>query len=115
MLKRIFLAAGPTAVEAIVHAQPTGSYARRIWFLYEWLTGKTLDVPNADRGTYANAVDPSMQYAIEGTNSPRHRVRNNLPGTPEYCPLVFRNAKLDGYAAMDLPARAREIVSAAPR
>src|SRR5215831_9507826 len=45
VLKRLFLAVGPAEVEAIVRARPTGSYARRLWFLYEWLTGTTLDVP----------------------------------------------------------------------
>ena len=42
LLKRLFLAVGPADIEAILRATPTGSYARRIWFLYEWLTGKTL-------------------------------------------------------------------------
>ena len=42
LLKRLFLAVGPADIEAILRATPTGSYARRIWFLYEWLTGKLL-------------------------------------------------------------------------
>ena len=42
VLKRLFLAVGPADVEAVVHATPTGTYARRIWFLYEWLTGPKL-------------------------------------------------------------------------
>src|SRR5580704_5729596 len=40
VLKRLFLAVKPADIEAIVRATPTGSYARRIWFLYEWPTGK---------------------------------------------------------------------------
>ena len=39
VLKRLFRAVGAAAIEALVRAKPTGSYARRIWFLYEWLTG----------------------------------------------------------------------------
>ena len=39
VLKRLFLAVGPADVATLVRATPTGSYARRIWFLYEWLTG----------------------------------------------------------------------------
>ena len=37
VLKRLFRAAGPAPIEALVRATPTGSYARRVWFLYEWL------------------------------------------------------------------------------
>jgi len=81
VLKRLFLAVGPADIEAIVRATPTGSYARRIWFLYEWLTGKQLDLPAAERGVaYVPVVDPEQQWAIDGENSARHRVRNNLPG-----------------------------------
>ena len=110
-LKRLFLAVGPADIEALVRATPTGSYARRIWFLYEWLTGGQLDLPSADKGAYVSAVDPELQYASEGVNSPRHRVRNNMPGTPEFCPLVFRTRTLDEFVAMNLAERARVIVN----
>jgi hypothetical protein len=115
VLKRLFLALAPAEVEAIVRATPTGTYARRIWFLYEWLTGRTLDLPALDRGTYTPAVDPDLQWAIAGTNSPRHRVRNNLPGTPEFCPLVFRTERLDAFVAANLAERARAAAAEVPR
>jgi len=92
VLKRLFLAVGPADVEAIVRARPTGSYARRIWFLYEWLTGQKLDLPSADMGTYVLALDPAQQLGTEGENSPRHRVKNNLPGTPRLLPARFSDA-----------------------
>lgn len=114
-LKRLFLAVGPADIEALVRATPTGSYARRIWFLYEWLTGQQLDVPAAESGTYVPALDPEQQYATGGENSPRHRVRDNMPGTPQFCPLVFRTPALDAFAAMNLGARARAVVSKVPR
>ena len=66
VLKRLFRAVGPRDVEAVVRAKPTGSYARRLWFLYEWLTGEALDLPNAEQGSYAPVVDPDLQWATEG-------------------------------------------------
>lgn len=102
-------------IESLVRAKPTGSYARRIWFLYEWLTGRRLDLPDADKGTYVPAVDPERQWAIDGETSPRHRVRNNLPGTPAFCPLVFRTTALEQFVAMDLANRARAVVADVPR
>jgi hypothetical protein len=115
VLKRLFLAVGPAGIQALVRATPTGSYARRIWFLYEWLTGTQLDLPPAERVAYVPAVDPEQQWATDGENSPRHRVRNNMPGTPEFCPLVFRTPALDQFLAMNLAERARTVVSEVPR
>jgi hypothetical protein len=114
-LKRLFAATGPADIEAIVKAKPTGSYARRIWFLYEWLTGARLNLAGADKGTYEPVVDPQQQWAVRGENSPRHHVRNNLPGTPSFCPLVFRTPALEKFAAMDLAERAQKAVAEAPR
>lgn len=115
VLKRLFLAVAPAEIEALVRATPTGTYARRVWFLYEWLTGRMLDLPALDRGTYTSAVDPDVQWAIAGTNSPRHRVRNNLPGTPAFCPLVFRSESLETLVAANLAERARAAVAEVPR
>ena len=94
---------------------PTGAYARRIWFLYEWLTGARLDVPDATAGRYVPVLDPTLQWGTAGENVPRQRLRNNLPGTPEFCPLVFRTETLDRFARLDLPERARAVVADVPR
>jgi Fic/DOC family len=114
VLKRLFGAVGPAEIEAVVRAKPTGSYARRLWFLYEWLTGLRLDLPEAS-GTYVPAIDPEMQYAGAATNSRRHRVKNNMPGTPAFCPLMFRTEQLNHFAVLDLPTRAQAVVAAVPR
>ena len=114
VLKRLFLTVDLAELEELVRATPTGSYARRIWFLYEWLTGDLLDLPDTKRGNYVNAVDTDQQYAAEPTNSRRHRVRDNLPGTAKFCPLVRRTDTLEKYGYDDLAARARQVVGDIP-
>jgi Fic/DOC family len=115
VLKRLFLMTGPAEIEALVRKTPTGSYARRIWFLYEWLTGKRLDLPDAQAGRYVPVLDPAQQWAAEGENASRHRVKNNLPGTPDFCPLVFRTETLGRFIGLNLRQRAQEIVADIPR
>lgn len=115
VLKRLFLAVGGRPIEALVKATPTGTYTRRIWFLYEWLLGERLNLEDAEKGAYGKVVDPEQQWAIQGETSPRHRLWNNLPGTPAFCPLVFRTEALDQFAQMDLASRAQAAVAAVPR
>ena len=114
VLKRLFLAADAVEIESIVRDTPTGSYARRLWFLYEWLTGQRLNLPDATRGDYVPAVNPKQQWAVPGENSARYRVRNNLPGTPDCCPLVRRTEALEEFVNLDLAERARAVVAAVP-
>lgn len=95
--------------------KPTGLYTRRLWFLYEWLLERQLDLPAADKVSYVDAVDTELQYTASGQNSVRHRVRNNLPGTPGFCPLVFKTPALTQFVAQDLRERARVVVSQVPK
>lgn len=115
VLEQLFTAIGPAAIEEIVRSKPTGSYARRLWFLHEWLTGTELDLEDASRGNYVPVVDSDRQYAVEGANSTRHRVRNNLPGTSAFCPMVFRTRTLEEFAASKLTARAQAAIADVPR
>lgn len=115
VLKRLFDAVGSADIASVVRNAPTGGYARRIWFLYEWLTGEYLDLPDAKAGRYVPVVDPDRQWAVAGENSPRHRVRNNLPGTPAFCPLVFRTEALDRFVTLNLEGRARDAIADIPR
>jgi hypothetical protein len=115
VLKRLFLAVTEGDLAELVRQKPTGLYTRRIWFLYEWLLGHELKLPAADKVSYVDAVDTELQFAGLGQNSVRHRVRNNFPGTPEFCPLVFKTPALKNFVALDLKERARIVVSEVPK
>jgi hypothetical protein len=111
ILKRLFEVASKKEIEDIIRNKPTSSYARRIWFLYEWLLEEQLDLPDAKTGTYANVIDIKQQWSVRGALSSRHRVRNNLPGTRGFCPLVFRTEKIEQYINANLANRAQQVVS----
>ena len=110
VLKALFDTAPPAGILRIIKDEPTGAYARRLWFFYEWLTGKTLDVPDAKVGNYVDALDSAFQYGVTPSVSRRHRVRNNLPGTRNFCPLVRRTPKLEALIAMNLGAKAKKSI-----
>lgn len=110
VLNALFLVISPGEIEAWVRAAPTGQYARRTWFLYEWLTNHRLDLPDAVRGAYAGILDPDRQFAVTGQTVTRHRVRNNLPGTTDFCPLVRRTPRLNALLGADLAGEARAVV-----
>jgi hypothetical protein len=68
-------------------------------FLYEWLTGRELQVstgrPNS-KTRFVPALDESLQFGLALDMSPRdemYRVIDNLPGTREFC---RRGAAFDG-------------------
>jgi hypothetical protein len=46
LLKQLFKIVPTSELRAVILAKPTGAYTRRLWFLYEWLMGEKLDLPD---------------------------------------------------------------------
>ena len=115
VLQALFDILPPEALAELVLRTPLGVYTRRIWFLYEWLTGRLLPVPDVGKVRSVAVVDPTKQVALEtGTLSRRHRVLDNLPGAPQFCPMVRRSSVLETMIAKHLDAEAREVVGRTP-
>jgi hypothetical protein len=111
ILAALFKVIGPQEITAIVRATPTGSFARRIWFLYEWLTGRELDVPDPGKVRVVSVVDSNQQVGLhKGTTSPRHKVIDNLPGTRRFCPMIRWTPALREAVAKGLNVRASEVI-----
>ncbi len=109
VLKTLFKTTKKTAIETIIRQGPIGVYRRKIWFLYEWLMDIKLDIPDLKIGNYVDLLDPSLQYPGSTVNSPRHRIRNNLPGTKDFCPLIRRIAALEKHIRARYQEKARKL------
>ena len=111
VLEALFRAVSEAEIAEMVRSAPTGAYMRRIWFLHEWLTGRALDLPDPGKVRAVPVVDPKLQLGLEGGElSTRHRVRNNLPGTPAFCPMVRRTAAISAWQAAALGEQARSVI-----
>jgi hypothetical protein len=110
LLKRIFTAVPPAEIESLIHAAPTGVPARRLWYLYELLTGCTLDAADAPNVTAVDLLDPEAYFTGTPRLSKRHRLRDNLLGTGRFCPILRRTPALREFIELDLAAKARATV-----
>lgn len=111
VLSALFRVAPKKEIEDWISAAPGGANTRRTWFIYEWLTGETLDVPPVPRIRAVPIINRSKQFGLEGgKRSSRHSVIDNLPGTREFCPLVRRTEKLDAFEARGFDQLAREVI-----
>lgn len=95
-----------------LRSKPTGKYARRLWFLYEILTGKTLPIDDLKIGNYIDLLEPAEYYTVSlARQVRRQRINDNLPGDARFCPLVRRTDTLMAFEKADLPERCRQLVS----
>ena len=110
ILKRAFDVIPAREMAAFVRAAPTGALARRAWFFCETLTGTTLDIEDAETVTAADALDPKACFTGAPQLSKRHRVRDNLLGRGDYCPVIRRTETLEALMGRGLARKAAETV-----
>lgn len=110
ILKRVFAKIPKDSIESFIAATPTGTMARRIWFFYEFLTGQMLDLEDASRVTAIDALDAKQYFTSKPKLSKRHRVRDNLLGDGNFCPIIRRTDKLQSFVDMELASKAANTV-----
>lgn len=112
LLSRLFEKIDPHELAAWVADEPTGQYARRAGFLYEFLTGRQLSTDAQIGGGYIDAInDRTLVAASKGREVPnrRWRVRDNLPGTRAFCPVLRKTPALLQAMALDVSALLHEL------
>jgi Fic family protein len=100
-------------IEAWIKTEPVGKYARRAWYLFEFLTGKTLDVPEVPPTENVLLLDPALHITTTGVRVRRQRVIDNLLGNRDYCPMIRRTDRLNAAIQQQLGKEARKIVEGA--
>jgi Fic family protein len=109
VLSELFKTISNNDIEKIVNENPVSIYARKTWFLYEWITEEKLNIPDANTGNYVDLLDDKIQYTCPKKPSKRHRINNNLPGTKNFCPLIWKTTKLENYLKENLSEKAHNI------
>ena len=108
----LFQKAGKEDLLEHVRSKPTGKYARRLWFLYEFLTGKKLPLDDLKRGNYIDLLEPDEYYTVTPVRQVRRqRINDNLLGDDRFCPTVRRTDTLRDFETADLPRRCRQVVA----
>ena len=113
VLRAAFQQLEPTVVAGWVRRESTGIYARKIWYLYELLTGTRLDIPDVAPTGYADLLNPKLQFTARKQPSKRQRINDNLLGNRDYCPLIRRTPALEEWAAQKLHDETQKIVEQA--
>jgi len=103
LLSQVFAKIDPRELTDWVVDEPSGQYAKRAGFLYEFLTGQALEISAEIAGGYIDVMDGAKLVVASPKHSVpnrRWRVRDNLPGTRVFCPVIRKTA--DSVKAMGL-------------
>jgi Fic family protein len=113
VLDALFKTVEQSVFEAWIKTEPLGKYARRAWYLYELLTGQTLDIPDVPPTENVMLLDPKLHVTATGNRVRRQRIIDNLLGNKAYCPMIRRTDKLIAAMEQQLGQEAKSIIEGA--
>ena len=116
LLREVFRRLPREEVAAWVGKQPTGKWARRVGYLYEFLTGEDLD-PKAlgVGGNYAPLLEESRYVvAANPIKIQAWRIEDNLLGGRDFCPVVRLTPAVQDSMRLDVTGRLEELSTRYP-
>ena len=114
-IKQIFEQIEEEEIITYIQDKPTGKYVRRLWYFYEFLMSRELPIEDLKQGNYVDLLETNRYYTISNPQSiKRQRVRDNLLGDNNFCPIVRKTEKLKAYEALNLSQKSKDIVTKYP-
>lgn len=114
ILNGIFHDINPKTLTKFIKEHPASKYSRKLWYLYEFLTGKELNLPNTESGNYVEVLNEELYITGAPFNSTRHRVADNMLGDKNFCPAVRKTELLNAYITKNLAAETIRILNQYP-
>jgi len=99
---------------AYIEESPSSKYARKIGFLYEFLTGSKLNLTKEITGNYVDLLEQERYITSNGIRNTRWRINDNLLGTPGFCPIVRKTRELERLLQQDIKVKIEELQKAFP-
>ncbi len=110
LIAKLFQSIDPRDVSTYVSEHKAGKYRRIIWFLYEWLIQRELEISDIKKSPYEAVLQEEYVFTTQSVKLKRYALYNNLLGTPWFCPVVEKTKKLQEFIEKKLPERAQEIL-----
>jgi hypothetical protein len=115
LLATTFRAVDIDGLTTFINASPFGKYRRRLWYLFELLTGHRLPIDDMTSGNYVDLVPADECFtATRRRLAPRQRINNNLLGDRAFSPVIRRTAVLEALAAANFSERCASLVAEYP-
>lgn len=101
-LSAVFAQIDVAEINEFLATTPSGRYARKVGFLYEFLTGKELVQEKEVGGNYTDLLEPERYITGKIVKNTRWRINNNLLGNRNFCPVIRRTKTLSELMEKDI-------------
>jgi len=114
-LKAMFEKISPEEIKAFVGKAPSSKYARKIGFLYEFLTPNSIELTRPTTANYTNLLEEEEYVTGTITKNSKWKINNNLLGNQEFCPIVRKTNALVTLLKTDIHQKIEQLKESYPQ
>lgn len=108
-LRLVFLKLPKEVIVEHLRNSTASKYGKKIGFLYEFLMNEILDIDFSISGNYVDVLD-SQKYITGSVNkNKKWRVNDNLLGTYEFCPIIFKTKEIIALSNIDIASQMEQL------
>ncbi len=110
ILKQIILIISKREVKEYIIENPTGIYARKIFYLYEHFNNDKININDIPKCKTIDLLDSNKYITTKGSYSKRHKVNENLLGNLDFSPVIRKTKKIENYLSQDFNKKLSYII-----
>lgn len=114
-LKAVLERISPEEIMAFVQKAPSSKYARKIGFLYEFLTTNTIELARSITANYTNLLEEEKYITGQIIRNNKWKINNNLLGNQEFCPMVRKTNALVTLLETDIHKKIEQLKESFPQ
>ena len=114
-LKAVFENITKDSIEVFIATAYASKYKRQIGFLYEFLTGKHLNLSKVVSGNYFDLLEADKYITGSTVKNARWRINNNLLGSPDFCPVIRKTRQLNDLLSQDIKVKVNDLKNSYPQ
>lgn len=114
-LKSVFEQISKREIKEYIIQSPASKYGRKIGYLYEWLTGQTIELSRPAGGNYVDLLEDEKYITGAVFKNPKWKINDNLLGTPRFCPMIRKTARLTSLLEIDIQGKIKQLKESYPQ
>lgn len=101
-------------IRTFVQAAPSSKYARKIGFLYEFLTKNSIELARPVTANYTNLLEEEEYITGSVIKNSKWKINNNLLGNQEFCPIIRKTNALISLLETDIHQKIEQLKESYP-
>lgn len=113
--KSVFEKIAQEEIKEFISKSPSGKYARKIGFLYEFVTGMTIELDRPVTGNYTDLLEKEKYITGNVIKNSKWKINNNLLGNELFCPVIRRTKGMTALLGIDIKRKIEALKESYPK